>query len=38
MKGLAYRFIPVEVEEGDYRKGLGGVYREGSYDLLVNKA
>ena len=38
MEGLAYRFIPVEVEEGDYRKGLGGVYREGSYDLLVNKA
>ncbi len=37
MEGLAYRFIPVEAE--DYSKIYrGGVYREGSYDLLVNKA
>ena len=36
MEGLAYRFIPVEAE--DYLKRYGGVYREGSYDLLVNKA
>jgi hypothetical protein len=36
MEGLAYRFIPVLAE--DYYKGLGGVYREGSYDLLINKA
>ena len=36
MEGLSYRFIPVEAE--DYYKGLGGVYREGSYDLMVNKA
>ena len=36
MEGLAYRFIPVEAE--DYYKGVGGVYREGSYDLLVTKA
>ena len=37
MEGLAYRFIPVEAE--DYSKTYrGGVYREGSYDLLVNKA
>ena len=36
MEGLSYRFIPVKAE--DYYKGLGGVYREGSYDLLVNKA
>ena len=37
MEGLAYRFIPVEAE--DYVKAYrGGVYREGSYDLLVNKA
>ena len=37
MEGLAYRFIPVEAEDfvKTYR---GGVYREGSYDLLVNKA
>ena len=36
MEGLSYRFIPVKAE--DYYKGLGGVYREGCYDLLVNKA
>lgn len=36
MEGLAYRFIPVKAD--DYYKGLGGVYRDGSYDLLVNKA
>ncbi|MBQ6770031.1 MAG: DUF2723 domain-containing protein [Bacteroidales bacterium] len=37
MEGLAYRFIPVEAE--DYNKAYrGGVYRDGSYDLLVNKA
>lgn len=36
MEGLSYRFIPVEAE--DYHRGLGGVYREGAYDLLVNKA
>ena len=36
MEGLAYRFIPVEAE--DYYKGVGGVYRDGSYDLLVTKA
>ena len=37
MEGLAYRFIPVEAE--DYVKAYrGGVYRDGSYDLLVNKA
>ena len=37
MEGLAYRFMPVEAE--DYVKMYrGGVYRQGSYDLLVNKA
>ena len=36
MEGLSYRFIPVKAE--DYYEGIGGVYREGSYDLLVNKA
>jgi hypothetical protein len=36
MEGLAYRFIPVEAE--DYLKGYGGVYRDGAYELLVNKA
>ena len=36
MEGLAYRFIPVLAD--DYYRGIGGVYREGSYDLLVNKA
>jgi hypothetical protein len=36
MEGLSYRFMPVLAE--DYYKGLGGVYRDGSYDLLVNKA
>ncbi|MBP5345783.1 MAG: hypothetical protein J6Y99_06195, partial [Bacteroidales bacterium] len=37
MEGLAYRFIPVEAEDfvKIYR---GGVYRDGSYDLLVTKA
>ena len=36
MEGLSYRFIPVLAE--DYYKGVGGVYRDGSFDLLVNKA
>ena len=36
MEGLSYRFIPVKAD--DYYKGVGGVYREGSYDLMVNKA
>ena len=37
MEGLGYRFIPVEAE--DYIKVYrGGVYRDGSYDLLVTKA
>ncbi len=37
LEGLAYRFIPVEAE--DYSKAFhGGVYHEGSYDLLVTKA
>ncbi len=37
MEGLSYRFIPVEAEDyNNYVKG--GVYRDGSYDLLVNKA
>ena len=36
MEGLSYRFIPVVAE--DYYRGVGGVYRKGSYDLLVNKA
>ncbi|MBQ8958735.1 MAG: DUF2723 domain-containing protein [Bacteroidales bacterium] len=37
MEGLAYRFIPVEAE--DYVKAYrSGVYREGSFDLLINKA
>ena len=37
MEGLSYRFIPVEAE--DFVKAYrGGVYRDGSYDLLVNKA
>lgn len=36
MEGLSYRFIPVKAD--DYYMGYGGVYREGSYDLLVNKA
>ena len=36
MEGLSYRFIPVEAE--DYYEGYGGVYRAGSFDLMVNKA
>ena len=36
MEGLNYRFIPVKAD--DYYPNVGGVYREGSYDLLVNKA
>ena len=36
MEGLSYRFIPVKAD--DYYKGVGGVYRDGSYDLMVNKA
>ena len=36
MEGLSYRFIPVEAD--DYFNNYGGVYIDGSYDLLVNKA
>jgi len=36
MEGVVYRFMPVKAKE--YYKNLGGVYSEGSYDLLVNKA
>ena len=34
-EGLAHRFMPVLAT--DYYKGAGGVFVEGSYDLLVNK-
>ena len=34
-EGLAHRFMPVLATE--YYKGAGGVFIEGSYDLLVNK-
>lgn len=36
MEGVVYRFIPVKAKE--YYKNLGGVYADGSYDMLVNKA
>ncbi len=36
MEGVVYRFMPVEAAE--YYRNMGGVYTEGSYDLLVNKA
>lgn len=34
-EGLVHRFIPVEADY--YYKNSGGVYVEGSYDLLMNK-
>ena len=34
--GLAHRFMPVEAPE--YYKGAGGVFIDGSYDLLVNNS
>ncbi len=36
MEGVVYRFLPVIAPE--YYKNMGGVYADGSYDLLVNKA
>lgn len=36
MEGVVYRFMPVIAPE--YYRNMGGVYAEGSYDLLVNKA
>ena len=36
LEGLSYRFMPVEAT--DYYKNAGGVFIDGSYDLLVNKA
>jgi hypothetical protein len=36
MEGVVYRFMPVIAPE--YYRNMGGVYSEGSYDLLVNKA
>lgn len=35
-EGPSHRFMPVPAKE--YYKGAGGVYIDGSYDLLVNKA
>ena len=35
-EGLAHRFMPVLAPE--YYKGAGGVFIDGSYDLLVNKS
>lgn len=35
-EGMSYRFMPVLAE--DYYKGVGGVYIDGSYDLLVNNS
>ena len=34
-EGLSHRFMPVLAP--DYHKGAGGVFIDGSYDLLVNK-
>jgi hypothetical protein len=36
MEGVVYRFMPVIAPE--YYRNMGGVYSEGSYELLVNKA
>ena len=35
-QGLSHRFMPVEAP--DYYKGAGGVFIDGSYDLLVNNS
>ena len=35
-QGLSHRFMPVEAP--DYYKGAGGVFVDGSYDLLVNNS
>jgi Amino acid transporters len=35
-QGLSHRFMPVEAPE--YYKGAGGVFIDGSYDLLVNNS
>ena len=35
-QGLSHRFMPVEAPE--YYKGAGGVFVDGSYDLLVNNS
>lgn len=35
-EGPSHRFMPVQAT--NYYKGVGGVYVDGSYDLLVNKA
>ncbi|PKP51081.1 MAG: DUF2723 domain-containing protein [Bacteroidetes bacterium HGW-Bacteroidetes-1] len=36
MDGVVYKFMPVLAPE--YYRNMGGVYADGSYDLLVNKA
>lgn len=36
MEGMVYRFIPVLAT--DYVQNLGGVYTDGSWELLMNKA
>lgn len=37
-EGMVYRFIPVEISNDTYVKGVGGVYTDGSYDFLMNQA
>lgn len=36
MEGLVYRFMPYKA--ANYYKNMGGVYTDGSYDMLINKA
>lgn len=36
LEGVVYKFMPVVAKE--YYKGSGGIYTDGTYDMLVNKA
>jgi tetratricopeptide (TPR) repeat protein len=36
MEGLVYRFMPYKA--ASYYKNMGGVYTDGSYEMLINKA
>jgi len=36
MEGFVYRFMPVKAKE--FIPGIGGVYADGSYDILMNKS
>lgn len=36
-EGFVYRFLPVRADANDYIPGMGGIFADASYDILLNK-